>query len=154
MCLWVLFIVHTAFRNTAIGIIGWGAGRKANESCGLGPTVFSRVTEVKNWIANHTVGDAVFDSKCRKINGELPTLHCIILAIYWFFVSIMPKIEGILFIPRQGRLRGRPCGLLFDLGGWTLRLLSVFKRWTSYAPLWASSSLLNSLLLVHNGFRS
>ena len=67
--------MHTAFRNTAIGIIGWGAGRKANESCGLGPTVFSRVTEVKNWIANHTVGDAVFDSKCKRINGEWPTLY-------------------------------------------------------------------------------
>ena len=74
MCLSVLFIVHTAFRNTAIGIIGWGAGREADESCGLGPTVFSRVTEVRNWIAEHAVGDAVFDSKCRRINSELPTL--------------------------------------------------------------------------------
>ena len=74
--------MHTAFRNTAIGIIGWGAGREDGETCGLGPTVFSRVTEVRNWIAEHAVGDAVFDSKCRRINGELPNLHSVISAIY------------------------------------------------------------------------
>ena len=80
-------IVHnTALRNTAIGITGWGVGPphsvgEDENSCGLGPTVFSRVTEVKNWIAENTVGDAVFDSTCRRINGELPNLHLVISAI-------------------------------------------------------------------------
>ena len=89
----MLVIMNAVLRYTAIGITGWGLavpnssfvdGYDTKTRCAPNhrPTVFTRVTSAEDWIKEITVGDAVFDSKCRKINGELPTLHCIILAIY------------------------------------------------------------------------
>ena len=69
---------YRAFRNTAIGITGGAYSKSDPEPCGFGPTMFNRITSVKDWIAENTVGDAVFDSKCRRIDGELHSVISVI----------------------------------------------------------------------------
>ena len=89
----MLVIMNAVLRHTAIGITGWGSaipnssfdkGYDPETACAPKhrPTVFTRVTSAKDWIKEITVGDAVFDSKCKRINGELPTLHSVISVIY------------------------------------------------------------------------
>ena len=58
-------------RYTVVGLTSHGYGDKNIQGavCAptLHPTIFARVTEVKQWIKDETAGSDVFDSNCQKI---------------------------------------------------------------------------------------
>ena len=58
-------------RYTVVGLTSHGYGDKNIQGAvcapDLHPTIFARVTEVKQWIKDETAGSDVFDSNCQKI---------------------------------------------------------------------------------------